>query len=71
MYLDKSQKIDFTVPKTLSNTIQEIDKYISQGDELHFSLLREDVEVVTKQCFINGTITADQLNTIFRRYGLR
>lgn len=71
MFLDKSQKIDFAVPKTLGDTIQEIEQSISQGDDFRFSLSREDIEVVAKSCFINGSITANQLNTIFRRYGLR
>lgn len=31
----------------------------------------DDIESLTKQSYINGNITAAQLNLIFRRYGLR
>ncbi len=71
MYLDESQKINFKVPKTLEETIKSIDKCVYENNDLEFALLREDIEVLTKQSCINGNITSSQLNTIFRRYGLR
>lgn len=71
MYLDTDKKIDFCVPLTLQEVIREIDDAYAQGDDFQFTLLRDDVESITKQCMINGSITASQLNTIFERYGLR
>lgn len=71
MYLDESKRIDFTVPKTLEIAVQAIDNSFYHNDDLGFALLREDVEVLTKQSYINGNITSSQLNIIFSRYGLR
>lgn len=71
MYLDKSKKIDFPIPLTLENVLKQIDEYYYAKDDLSFALWLDDVEAVTKQCLINGNITAQQLNLIFERYGLR
>lgn len=71
MYLDESKRIDFPMPLTLQGVLKEIDETYYKNDDLRFALQLDDVESVTKQCYINGSITASQLNLIFERYGLR
>ncbi len=71
MYLDEDRKIDFEVPETLKQAIADIDRVFYEKDDLRFALYLDDIESLTKQSYINGNITAAQLNLIFERYGLR
>ena len=63
--------IDFRLPLSLQNDIKELDKDFSSGNDLHFALVLEIFEATAKQSYINGNITDEQLNLLFRRYGLR
>jgi hypothetical protein len=71
MYLDNNIVIDFRLPLSLQNDIKELDKDFSSGNDLHFALVLEIFEATAKQSYINGNITDEQLNLLFRRYGLR
>lgn len=71
MYLDNDIVIDFPLPLSLQDDIKELDRDFSSGNDLHFALVLEIFEATAKQSYINGNITAEQLNLLFRRYGLR
>lgn len=71
MYLNEEKKVDFPVPPTLKQAIKDIDGAFYKNDEFHFMLYLDDIESITKQSLINGNISANQLNLIFERYGLR
>lgn len=71
MYLDNDIVIDFPLPLSLQDDIKELDRDFSSGNDLHFALVLEIFEATAKQSYINGNITAGQLNLLFRRYGLR
>ena len=71
MYLDNDIVIDFPLPLSLQDDIKELDRDFSSGNDLDFALVLEIFEATAKQSYINGNITAEQLNLLFRRYGLR
>lgn len=71
MYLDKEIPINFHLPLSLQNDIKELDEDFSNGNDLHFAMVLDIFEATVKQSYINGNITAEQLNLLFRRYGLR
>lgn len=71
MYLDTSISIDFPMPLSLANDVKDIEAAYYAGDDFHFILKLEDLECIAKACAINGSITKQQLDAIFRRYGLR
>ena|GEM_PF-1085386 len=71
MYLDETVKIGEHLPKRLIDDMKELDRFYEDDMWLEFSQLLEGVEVTTKAYQINKVITAQDLDVIFRRYGLR
>ena len=71
MFIDDSIKLDFEMPKSLDIEIANIETAFQNDDSFYFTVYLDDVEAIAKQCAINGSISYEQLNAIFRRYGLR
>lgn len=82
LYRDDEIKIPENIPVNLLNALKELDESYDNGtkDEeseedimlfLEYSRNLEIVEVTTKDLCGYGAITEQQLDTIFKRYGLR
>lgn len=59
------------LPKVLQRNIEELESYYHSGDFVGYDCCLETLEATVKQCCIHGSISGKQLDTIFRRYGLR
>ena len=59
------------LPKVLQRDIEELESYYHSGDFVGYDCCLETLEATVKQCCIHGSISGKQLDTIFRRYGLR
>lgn len=71
MYIDENYPIDTTLPKHLLDYISELDGYYESDDWMSFDSLLDALEGTIKNYCIEGRITEKQLDTLFRRYGLR
>ena len=59
------------MPKVLQRDIEELESYYHSGDFVGYDCCLETLEATVKQFCIHGSISGKQLDTIFRRYGLR
>ncbi len=70
MYLDKNYKLPENLPQDLINDIEEMESHFPDN-MWQFDRDLEVVEAVTKNCALEGRITDEELDRIFKRYGLR
>lgn len=59
------------LPNILQRDIEELESYYYSEDFVGYDCCLETLEATTKQCCLHGNISEKQLDTIFRRYGLR
>ena len=57
--------------KVLQRDIDALESYYQSGDSVGYDCCLETLEATVKQCCIHGGSSGKQLDTIFRRYGLR
>lgn len=50
--------------------IMELQEYYEADDWFHFDMLFDSVEVTAKAYYLNGRISRQELDIIFRKYGL-
>lgn len=70
MYIDEKYEITGYLPGVLKRDIEEIEDFYKQDDWIGFDCALETLEATVKQCRISGRISQEQMNTIFKRYGL-
>lgn len=70
MYNDKTITLPVTLPDGLRNDFKELQGYYDTGDWLQFDLLFEAVEASVKAYYLAGKISREELNLIFRKYGI-
>lgn len=70
MYNDKTIALPVSLPVGLQNDFKELQEYYDAGDWLQFDLLFEAVEASVKAYYLAGKISREELNLIFRKYGI-
>lgn len=70
MYNDKSIILPNNLPVGLQRDFDELQKYYDVGDWFQFDLLFEVVEANVKAYYLAGKISREELNLIFRKYGI-
>lgn len=70
MYNDISISLPIDIPVGLQNVFRELQGYYDAGDWLQFDLLFEAVEASVKAYYLAGKISREELNLIFRKYGI-
>ncbi len=70
MYNDKSIILPDNLPVGLQHDFDELQKYYDVGDWFQFDLLFEVVEANVKAYYLAGKISREELNLIFRKYGI-
>ncbi|PNH18525.1 hypothetical protein B6K86_09070 [Lachnospiraceae bacterium] len=74
MYNDKHIKINFSMPEELRQTVKLLDQYAegtSFMDSLKFEEQRDNLEIYSKSAYFEKKISADQLDMLWRKYGMR
>ena len=58
------------LPAGLQSDFQELQEYYDAADWLQFDLLFEAVEASVKAYYLAGKISREELDLIFRKYGI-
>ncbi len=70
MYIDEKVKLRDNLPTGLQLDFEELQEYFEAGDWFMFDTVFEVVEASVKAYYLAGKITKDDLNSIFRKYGI-
>lgn len=70
MYNDQTIVLPASLPAGLQSDFKELQEYYDEGDWLQFDLLFEVVEASVKAYYLAGKISREELNLIFRKYGI-
>jgi|WetSurMetagenome_2_1015567.scaffolds.fasta_scaffold714924_1 hypothetical protein len=70
MYIDNTICEPQNIPIPLKKSFLQLDAYYHKNDWFSFDNLFEVVEAEIKSYYLNGKITQDELNTLFRKYGI-
>ena len=69
-YIDETIVLDKSLPTELLRDFEELRKFYESGDWLNFDLLFEVVEASAKSYYLSGRISKQDLDKIFRKYGI-
>ncbi len=70
MYNDKTIALPDSLPAGLQSDFKELQEYYDAEDWIQFDLLFEAVEASVKAYYLPGKISREELNLIFRKYGI-
>lgn len=70
MYLDESILLRQDLPESLQRDFAELKGYYDENNWFQFDLLLEEVEASAKAHYLAGKISREELNQIFRKYGV-
>lgn len=70
MYNDETIALPVSLPTGLQNDFKDLQEYYDAGNWLQFDLLFEAVEASVKAYYLAGKISREELNLIFRKYGI-
>jgi len=70
MYIDESVLLRDDLPKGLQHDFAELKGYYEKNDWFQFDTLFEVVEASVKAYYLAGKISREDLNQIFRKYGI-
>lgn len=70
MYNDGTIILPEDLPIGLKQDFKELQGYYEAGDWLQFDLLFEAVEASVKAYYLAGKISREELNLIFKKYGI-
>lgn len=70
MYIDDAVDLRDDLPDKLKSEFQLLQEYYEAGDWLHFDIYLEAFEATVKAHYIAGKISLEDLNLIFRKYGI-
>ena len=70
MYNDSTIVLPDNLPNGLHNDFKELQEYYDAGDWLQFDLFFEAVEASVKAYYLSGKISREEMNMIFKKYGV-
>lgn len=70
MYLDESIHLREDMPKSLQRDFMELKGYFDADNWFQFDMLLEEVEASVKAHYLAGKISREELNLIFRKFGV-
>ena len=70
MYVDKEIFLRPDLPTGLQRDFEELQEYYEADDWFMFDTLFEAVEASVKAYYLAGKISREDLNLIFRKYGI-
>ena len=70
MYNDSTINLPIGLPAGLKRDFKELQGYYDAGDWLQFDLLFEAVEASVKAYYLAGKIGREELELIFKKYGI-
>ena len=70
MYVDKEIQLRPDLPSGLQRDFQELQEYYEADDWFMIDTLFEAVEASVKSYYLVGKISREDLNLIFKKYGI-
>jgi len=70
MYIDETICLRDSLPDGLLRDFKELQEYYDAGDWFMFDTVFEAVEASVKSYYLAGKISKEDLNCIFRKYGI-
>ena len=70
MYVDEQIILKDDLPDGLRRDFEELQEYYSAGDWFMFDTNFEAVEASVKAYYLAGKISKEDLNSIFKKYGI-
>ena len=70
MFIDETVAVRGDLPGELLKAFGELKEYYDAGDWFQFDMLFDLVEVRTKAYYLAGKISREDLDMIFRKYGV-
>lgn len=70
MYVDEKIVLGNTLPEGLQRDFNILQNYYDAGDWFMFDTFLEEIEASAKAHYLAGKISMDDLNRIFRKYGI-
>lgn len=70
MFIDEGINLREDLPEQLQRDFAELRKYFDVGDWFNFDIFFEGVEATVKAYYLAGKISREDLNGIFRKYGI-
>lgn len=70
MFIDETVDLREDLPEGLQRDFAELREYYDSGDWLHFDIFFEAVEASVKAYYLAGKISKEDLNCIFKKYGI-
>ena len=70
MYVDKDIQLRSDLPVGLQHDFEELQEYYEADDWFMFDNLFEVVEASVKSYYLAGKISREDLNLIFKKYGI-
>ncbi len=70
MYIDEQIILRDNLPEGLQRDFIELQEYYSAGDWFMFDTVFEAIEASVKAYYLAGKISKEDLNSIFKKYGI-
>lgn len=70
MFIDETIQVKEDLPKELLDFFRELKEYYDAGDWFQFDMLFELLEARAKAYYLAGKISREDLNLIFKKYGV-
>ncbi len=70
MYVDEKISLRDDLPDGLQRDFKDLQEYYDIGDWFMFDTVLEAVEASVKAYYLAGKITREDLNCIFKKYGI-
>ena len=70
MYVDETITLRDDLPNALQRDFKELQSYYDSNDWFMFDTVLEGVEASVKAYYLAGKISRDDLDNIFRKYGI-
>ncbi len=70
MFIDEAIELRKDLPDRLQRDFLELRKYYDAGDWFNFDIFFEGVEATVKGYYLAGKISREDLDCIFRKYGI-
>ncbi len=70
MFIDETIDLPDYLPERLQSDFLELRKYYDADDWFNFDIFFEGVEATVKGYYLAGKISREDLNCIFRKYGI-
>lgn len=70
MFIDETVIVRKDLPTELTEAFQELREYYDSDDWFQFDMLFDLVEARAKAYYLAGRISREDLNSIFKKYGI-